>query len=78
VPCWRKFGIRSNASLDKSFWTEALVYTSHLINRLLSTATGGKTPLDIWSGGGAAQDYSLLLAFRCADHFEVKENKLNP
>jgi len=54
----------SNASLDKSFWAEALVYASHLLNRLSSTAIGSKTLLDIWSSG-AAQDYSLLRVFGC-------------
>jgi len=42
-----------NARLDKSFWAEAIVYASHLINGLSSTAIGSKTPLDIWSGGAA-------------------------
>jgi len=49
----------SNARLDKSFWAEAIVYASHLINGLSSTAIGGKTLLDMWSGG-AAQDYDVL------------------
>ena len=31
----------SNASLDKTFWAEALVYASHLMNRLSSTGIGG-------------------------------------
>ena len=35
----------SNAILDKSFWAEAIMYASHLING--STAIGGKTPLEI-------------------------------
>ena len=35
----------SNARLDKSFWAEAIVYASHLINGL--TTIGGKTPLKI-------------------------------
>jgi len=52
----------SNAWLDKSFWAEAVVYASYLINGLSSTVIGGKTPLNIWSGG-AAQDYDLLRAF---------------
>ena len=34
----------SNAGLDKSFWAEAIVYASHLMNR--STAIGGKAPLE--------------------------------
>ena len=37
----------SNAQLDKSFWAEALKYASYLMNKLLSTVIGGKTPLDI-------------------------------
>ena len=37
----------SNALLGKSFWAEALEYASHLMNRLSSTAIGGKTQLDI-------------------------------
>ena len=43
----------SNASLDKSFWVEAIVYASHLLNRLPTTAIWGKTLLEIWSGGAA-------------------------
>ena len=38
----------SNSRLDKSFWAEAIVYASHLING--STAIGGKTQLKFWSG----------------------------
>ena len=41
----------SNAGLDKSFWAEAIMYASHLMNR--STAIGGKAPLKIWSGKAA-------------------------
>jgi len=33
--------------------------------------------LDIWSGG-AAQDYDLLLVFRCLAYISVKDDKLNP
>ena len=54
----------SNASLDKLFWAAALVCVVHLMNRLSSIVIGGKTSLDIWSGG-AAQDYSLLWVFGC-------------
>jgi len=32
----------SNAQLNKSFWADALEYASHLMNRLSSTAIGGK------------------------------------
>ena len=44
------------------------------MNRLSSTTIGGKTPLDIWSGG-AAQDYSLLHVFGCLTYFIVKDDK---
>jgi len=37
----------SNVSLNKLFWAEAIVYDSHLLNKLLTTAIGGKTPLKI-------------------------------
>ena len=67
----------SNARLDKSFWAEAIVYASHLINRLSSTAIGGKTPLDIWSDG-VAQDYDLLWVFGSPAYFSVKNGKVNP
>ena len=55
-----------NAQLDKSFSAEAIVYDSHLLNRPLMTAIGGKTPLDIWSSG-AARDFSLLRVFGLSD-----------
>ena len=41
----------SNAQLNKSFWVEILVYATHLMNRLSSSVIGGKTLLEIWSGG---------------------------
>jgi len=66
----------STASLDKTFWVETLVYASHLMNCLLSTTIGGKTTLNIWSGG-VAQDYSLLRVFECPTYFSVKDDKLN-
>ena len=65
----------SNARLDKSFWAEAIVYDSHLING--STAIGGKTPLKIWSGK-AAQDYGLLHKFESPTYFSAKDGKVNP
>ena len=37
----------SNALLEKTFWAEVLVYASHLMNSLSSTAIWDKTPLDI-------------------------------
>ena len=65
----------SNARLDKLFWAEAIVYTSHLINR--STAIGCKAPLEIWSGK-AAQDHGLLWEFGSPTYFSAKNGKVNP
>ena len=66
----------SNARLDKSFWAEAIVYASHLINGLSSTAIGGKTPLKVWSSK-AAQDHDLLRKFGSPTCFSVKDDKVN-
>ena len=41
------WSLLSNAQLDRSFWAEAVVYANHLMNRLSSSAIGGKTPLEI-------------------------------
>ena len=65
----------SNVKLDKSFWAEAIVYASHLING--STAIGGKTPLEIWSGK-AAQDHGLLREFGSPTYFSAKDGMVNP
>ena len=67
----------SNAQLNKSFWTEALEYASHLMNRLPSTVMRGKIPLDIWSSR-AAQHYDSLWVFGYLAYFSVKDDKLNP
>ena len=65
----------SNAGLDKSFWAEAIVYASHLMNR--STTIGGKAPLGIWSGK-ATQDHGLLREFESPTYFSAKNGKVNP
>jgi len=49
----------SNTGISKFFWAEALAYACHLVNRLLSSAIGGKTPLEVWSEK-VAQDYDSL------------------
>ena len=67
----------SNVRLDKSFWAEAIVYASHLTNELLSTAIGGKTPLEVWSEK-ATQDYGLLWEFRSPAYFNAKDGIVNP
>ena len=51
----------SNAGLSKNFWAEAL-YACYLVNRLPSSAIGGKTPLEVWSKK-TAPDYDLLRVF---------------
>ena len=50
---------------------------SDLINKLPSTAIGGKTSLEVWSGK-AAQDHGLLREFGSPAYFSAKDGKLNP
>ena len=54
-----------------------MTYACHLINRLPSTAIGGKTPLEKWSGKPAT-DYETLHVFGCTAYYHVKESKLDP
>ena len=67
--------------INKLFSAEPIVYASHLINELSSTAIRGKTPLDIWSGR-ASQDYDLLQVFGSlayfSAYFSAKDGKVNP
>ena len=56
---------------------EAIVYASHLINRLSSTAIGGKTPLQVWSEK-FAQDSDLLWVLGSPTYFSTKDGKVNP
>ena len=67
----------SNAGLGKQFWAEAVMYASHLINRLPSTELNGKTPLEVWSGK-PANDYDTLRVFGSTAYYHVKESKLDP
>jgi len=67
----------SNAGLSKNFWVEALAYACYLVNRLPSSAIGGKTPLKLWSEK-AAQNYNSLRIFGCSAYYHVKEDKLDP
>ena len=66
----------SNAGLSKNFWPEALAYACYLVNRLPSSAIGGKTLLEVQSGK-AAQDYDSLRIFGCPAYYHVKEDKLD-
>ena len=67
----------SNAGLGKQFWAEAVIYASHLINRLPSAALNGKTPLEVWSGK-PINDYDTLHVFGSTAYYHVKESKLDP
>jgi len=67
----------SNSGLKKTFRAEALTYVSHLINRLPSSAIGGKTSMGIWSGK-AALDYDTLKVFGCPSYYHVNDGKLEP
>ena len=60
----------------KYFWTEALAYACYLVNRLSSSAIGGKTPLEVWSEK-VTQDYDSLRVFGCPAYYHVKEDKLD-
>ena len=67
----------SNAGLGKQFWAEVVMYASHLINRLPSSALNGKTPLEVWSGK-PINDYNTLHVFGSTAYYHVKESKLDP
>ena len=67
----------SNDGLGKQFWAEAVMYASHLINRLPSAARNGKTPLEVWSRK-PANDYDTLRVFGSTAYYHVKESKLDP
>ena len=65
----------SNNGLNKSFWAEAMTYASHLINRSSSSAIGGKTPMEMWSGK-ATTDYDMLRVFGCPAYYHISDGKL--
>ena len=48
--------------VEQVLFGRAMTYASHLINRLSSSAIGGKTPIEMWSGM-AASDYDMLRVF---------------
>jgi len=54
-----------------------MTYESHLISRLPSSAIGGKTPMEMWSGK-AATDYDMLRVFGCHAYYHVSNGKLKP
>jgi len=52
------------------------VYANHLLSRLPMTAIGGKTPLEIWSGG-ATRDHGSHKVFDCPAYVDVKKDMLD-
>ncbi|TXG67989.1 hypothetical protein EZV62_009264 [Acer yangbiense] len=60
-----------------AFWAEALMYASHIVNRLPASALDGKTPKEVWSGQPVS-DYDQLHIFGCPAYFHVTESKLDP
>ena len=48
-----------NAGLSKGFWVEVVTYACHLVNRLPSTAIGGKMSFKVWFGK-LINDYGYL------------------
>ena len=67
----------SNTGLGKQFWAETLEYTHHLINRLPSSAIGGKIPIEVWYGKPAT-NYDSLHIFGYSAYYHIKELKLDP
>ena len=67
----------SNRELNKAFWVGTMTYASHLINRLPSSAIGGKTLMEMWSGKDAS-DYDMLRVFGCLTYYRVSDRKLKP
>ena len=67
----------SNAGLGKQLWAEAVMYASHLINSLPSSALNRKTPLEVWFGK-PINDYDTLRVFGSTTYYHVKESKLDP
>ena len=53
------------------------MYTQHLVNRFPSSAIGGKTPLEVWSGKPAT-DYDTLHVFGSTAYYHATESKLDP
>ena len=62
------------SGLPKSFWGEAVVTATYLINRCPSSAIDYKTPIEAWSGRAAA--YGNLRIFGCVAYAHIKQGKL--
>ncbi|XP_071940042.1 uncharacterized mitochondrial protein AtMg00710-like [Coffea arabica] len=67
----------SNAGFDRKFFTEVVTYAKRLVNRLSSSAIGGKTSLEVWFEKPAT-DYDSLRIFYSTAYYHVNESKLDP
>ena len=64
--------------LPKQFWSEAVVYSTYLLNQCPTKQVKGKTPQEAWSG--YTPNVAHLRIFRCVAYAqvpEVKRKKLN-
>ncbi|GJW07711.1 retrotransposon protein, putative, ty1-copia subclass [Tanacetum coccineum] len=64
------------SGLPYSFWAEATVTATYLINRSPSTTLEKKTPMDLWSGHPV--NYEMLRIFGCIAYSNVNQGKLKP
>nr|GEY05010.1 RNA-directed DNA polymerase, eukaryota [Tanacetum cinerariifolium] len=64
------------SGLLDSFWAEATVTATYLINRSPSTTLKKKTPMDLWSGHPA--NYEMLKISGCVAYSHVNQGKLKP
>ncbi|GJT25022.1 retrovirus-related pol polyprotein from transposon TNT 1-94 [Tanacetum coccineum] len=64
------------SSIPDSFWAEATVTTTYLINMSPSTTLEKKTPMDLWSRH--LENYQMLRIFGCVAYSYVKQGKLKP
>ena len=64
------------SGLPKSFWGEAVVTATYLINRCPSSAIEYKTPIEVWSGRTVS--YGNLRIFGCVAYAHIKQDKLEP
>ncbi|GJV77739.1 ribonuclease H-like domain-containing protein [Tanacetum coccineum] len=64
------------SGLPDSFWAEATVTETYLINRSPSTTLEKKTPMDLWSGHLA--NYEMLRIFGCVAYSHMNQGKLKP
>ncbi|GJT97707.1 retrovirus-related pol polyprotein from transposon TNT 1-94 [Tanacetum coccineum] len=63
-------------TFDNSFWAEATVTASYLINRSPSTALEKNTPMDLWLRHPT--NYEMLRIFGCVAYSHVNQGKLKP